>query len=91
MQLDLGSFVTGFAKPIITPIDKIITPVRPPFNVLNSDIKLLSDIGSIRSFFDKNEDGKVTPIEAEMALTGTKINTNFLTAAPRGKGSQLLG
>ena len=92
MQLDLGSFVTGFAKPIITTIDKVITPVRPLINVLNSDIKLLSDISSIRNSFDQNKDGKVTLLETGMALTGTKVNTSFLTAVDAvGKASQLIG
>ncbi|MEG4048095.1 hypothetical protein QUA25_25775, partial [Microcoleus sp. Pol17C6] len=92
MQLDLGSFVTGFAKPIITTIDKVITPVRPLINVLNSDIKFLSDISSIRNYVDQNKDGKVTLLEAGMALTGTKVNGSFLTAVDAvGKASQLIG
>ncbi len=91
MQLDLGTFISDFAKPIITTVNDIIAPVRPLVNVLNSDIKPLSQIGPIRDYFDQNKDKKVTLIEAGATLAGKKIDTRFLDAIEAvDKASQLL-
>ena len=42
MQLDLGTFVNNFAKPIVGKISDVIKPFRPVINFLNADTKLLS-------------------------------------------------
>ncbi len=44
VQVDLGSFLTGFLKPIIDDIDKVISPIRPILDFLNKPIPGLSDL-----------------------------------------------
>jgi Ca2+-binding RTX toxin-like protein len=91
MQLDLGSFVTGFAKPVITKVNDVLKPALPVINALNSDIKPLSEFSVIRDFFDQNRDGKVTLIEAGATITGETIDTGFLNALEDvGQASDLL-
>jgi len=91
MQLDLGSFITGFAKPVITKVNDVLKPALPVINVLNSDIKPLSEFSAIRNFFDQDGDGKVTLLEAGATIANKKIDTRFLNALQDvGKVSDLL-
>jgi hypothetical protein len=80
MQLDLGSFVTDFAKPVISKINDVVEPIQPVIKALNSDLKPLSQFGVVRDFFDQNRDGKVTLLEAGATAAGYKIDTRFLDA-----------
>ncbi|MCL1467457.1 DUF4347 domain-containing protein [Argonema galeatum] len=91
MQLDLGSLITNFAKPVITKVNDILKPARPIINALNSDIKPLSQFSPIKNFFDQNGDGKVTLLEAGATVAGKKIDTRFLDGIEYiGKASDLL-
>ncbi|NEO31324.1 MAG: hypothetical protein F6K36_13000 [Symploca sp. SIO3C6] len=45
VQLELGSFLSGFAEPIINAVDKIIAPFEPIRKVLTTNIPGLDDIG----------------------------------------------
>ena len=91
MQLDLGSFITGFAKPVITKVNDVVNPARPIINALNSDIKPLSQFDPIRNLFDQNRDGKVTLLEAGATLANKNIDTRFLDAVQYiGQASDLL-
>ncbi|MEG3970226.1 DUF4347 domain-containing protein [Microcoleus sp. T2B6] len=91
MQLDLGSFITGFAKPVITKVNDVVKPALPIINALEKDIKLLSEFKAIRKFFDQDRDGKVTLIEMGATLTGTTIDDRFLDALQYiGQASDLL-
>jgi Ca2+-binding RTX toxin-like protein len=82
MQLDLGTFVNNFAKPIIGKISDVIQPFRPVINFLNTDTKLLSKIG-LAGPFDKNGDGKVSVLELAAKLSGRDIDTRFLDAVAK--------
>ncbi|MEG4235475.1 calcium-binding protein [Microcoleus sp. Pol11C3] len=91
MQLDLGSFITGFAKPVITKVNDVVKPALPVINALEKDIKLLSEFSAIRNFFDQDDDGKVTLIEVGATIAKKKIDTRFLNALQDiGKASDLL-
>ena len=82
MQLDLGTFVNNFAKPIVGKISDVIKPFRPVINFLNADTKLLSTLG-IEGPFDKNGDGKVSVIELAAKISGRDIDTRFLDAVAK--------
>jgi Ca2+-binding RTX toxin-like protein len=77
MQLDLGTFVNNFAKPIIGKISDVIKPFRPVINFLNADTKLLSKLG-LAGEFDKNGDDKVSVLELAAKISGQDIDTRFL-------------
>ncbi|MEZ2240814.1 calcium-binding protein, partial [Microcoleus sp.] len=82
MQLDLGTFVNNFAKPIIGKISDVIKPFRPVINFLNADTKLLSKLG-LAGPFDKNGDGKVSVLELAAKISGRDIDTRFLDAVAK--------
>ncbi|MEG4030535.1 MULTISPECIES: DUF4347 domain-containing protein [unclassified Microcoleus] len=82
MQLDLGTFVNNFAKPVIGKISDVIKPFRPVINLLNADTKLLSKLG-IAGPFDKNKDGKVSVLELAAKISGRDIDTRFLDAVAK--------
>ncbi|MCY2928621.1 MAG: calcium-binding protein [Planctomycetota bacterium] len=63
IQLDLGSFFSDFAAPIVGKIKSVLDPLQPVFDVLNVRMPVLSDIGFLRGLFDENSDGKVTLLE----------------------------
>ena len=79
VKLDLGTFVSNFAKPVLGKVSDIISPFRPVINFLNADTKLLSALG-IAKPFDKNRDGKVTVLELASTLSGGSLVTGFLDA-----------
>jgi len=81
-QLDLGTFVNNFVKPIIGKVSDVIKPFRPVINFLNTDTKLLSKL-SIAQPFDKNGDGKVTVLELAAKISGRDIDTSFLDAVAK--------
>jgi Ca2+-binding RTX toxin-like protein len=82
MQLDLGTFVNNFAKPVIGKISDVIKPFRPVINFLNADTKLLSTLG-LAGPFDKNGDGKVSVLELAAKISGRDIDTRFLDAVAK--------
>jgi Ca2+-binding RTX toxin-like protein len=79
MQLDLGTFINNFAKPILGKISEVIQPFRPVIDFLNTDTQLLSKIG-LAGEFDRNGDGKVSVLELAAKLSGRTIDTRFLDA-----------
>ncbi|MEO1134208.1 MAG: calcium-binding protein, partial [Cyanobacteria bacterium J06639_1] len=58
---------------------EIIDPFRPVFDLLNSDTKLLTQIG-LDFLFDQDGDRKVTLIELAAGLSGRSIDTSFFKA-----------
>ncbi|MBD1828331.1 DUF4347 domain-containing protein [Microcoleus vaginatus GB1-A2] len=82
MQLDLGTFVNNFAKPVIGKISDVIKPFRPVINFLNADTKLLSKLG-LAGEFDKNGDGIVSVLELAAKISGRDIDTRFLEAVAK--------
>jgi hypothetical protein len=80
MQIDLGTFVTDFAKPIITTVNDVVDPARPVIDTLTKDVSPLSQIEGLKKIFDQNNDGKVTLIEAGATIARKKVDTRFLDA-----------
>jgi len=62
IELDMGSFVTGFIRPSIAAIDGILKPIYPIINALYADTYVFSKLG-IAGVFDDNNDGKASTIE----------------------------
>lgn len=79
IKLDLGTFVSNFAKPVLGKLAEIIEPFRPVIEFLNTDTKLLSKL-DIAEPFDKNRDGQVTVLELASTLSGGSLVTGFLDA-----------
>ncbi|MEG4805020.1 DUF4347 domain-containing protein [Microcoleus sp. ARI1-B5] len=82
MQLDLGTFINNFVKPVIGQISDVIKPLRPVIKFLNTDTKLLSQIG-LSGSFDKNGDGQVSVLEMAAKLSGRDVDTRFLDAVAK--------
>ncbi|ERT08669.1 hypothetical protein M595_1458 [Lyngbya aestuarii BL J] len=82
VQLDLGSFLSDFARPVIGNINSIIDPFRPIVDFLNTDTEILNDL-SIADGLDDNGDGEISVIELAIGiaeLTGNPPNANFQAA-----------
>ena len=79
LKLDLGTFITNLAKPILTTVSDIIDPFRPVIDFLNADTKLLSEIG-LGGLFDNNGDGQVSILELATKLSGGNVATDILNA-----------
>lgn len=62
IELDMGSFVTGFIRPSIAAIDGILKSIYPIINALYADTYVFSKLG-IAGVFDDNNDGKASTIE----------------------------
>ena len=71
VKLDLGSFFKVFGGQAFDTIDKALDPIRPVLDVLSYRIPVLSDIGAVKSFLDRDHDGKVTLLDAAALLGGT--------------------
>ncbi len=67
IEMDLGTFVSDFATPVIGKVNEIINPFRPIIDFLNTDTKLFSEIG-LASLFDGNSDGKVNVLELALGV-----------------------
>ncbi|MEG3944186.1 calcium-binding protein, partial [Microcoleus sp. w2-18aC4] len=79
LKLDLGTFITNLAKPILTTVSDIIDPFRPIIDFLNTDTKLLSELG-VADSFDNNRDGQVSILELATKLSTGNVATDFLNA-----------
>ncbi|NES03226.1 MAG: DUF4347 domain-containing protein [Okeania sp. SIO2F4] len=82
VQLDLGSFLSDFARPVIGNINSIIDPFRPVVDFLNTDTAILNDL-SIADGLDGNGDGEISVIELAIGiaeLTGNPPNARFQEA-----------
>ncbi|VEP17573.1 conserved hypothetical protein [Hyella patelloides LEGE 07179] len=82
VQLDLGSFLSDFARPVVGNINSIIDPFRPIVDFLNSDTEILNDL-RIADGLDSNGDGEISVIELAIGiaeLAGSTPNANFQDA-----------
>ncbi|MEG4226804.1 MULTISPECIES: DUF7948 domain-containing protein [unclassified Microcoleus] len=79
LKLDLGTFITNLAKPILTTVSDIIDPFRPIIDFLNTDTKLLSELG-VADSFDNNRDGQVSILELATKFSNGNVATDFLNA-----------
>ena len=79
LKLDLGTFITNLAKPILSTVSDIIDPFRPVIDFLNTDTKLFSELGAGEPF-DNNRDGQVSILELATKLSGGNVATDFLNA-----------
>ncbi|MGF2033816.1 MAG: hypothetical protein RMZ43_000555 [Nostoc sp. CmiVER01] len=67
IAIDLGTFISNFLGPIIKEVNEIIEPIRPVIKLLNSDTKLLGELG-LGKVFDANNDKKITLLEIAKKL-----------------------
>ncbi|AOY79568.2 DUF4347 domain-containing protein [Moorena producens JHB] len=67
IQVDLGTFLTDFAQPILKTVDTIIEPIKPVIDALTTDTEFLGYIG-LESPFDKNDDGEVNVLEIAQTI-----------------------
>lgn len=74
LQLDLGSFVSDFAKPVFTEIDRVIDPFRPILDFLQSDVPFVGKLPLVGPYLDNNGDGSVTFIEFLEKIPQSKVN-----------------
>ena len=80
-QLDVGSFLTGFARPVVNRVNDTVKPFRPVIDFLNKDIRMFHDAG-LGGTFDANGDGRVTIVDVAGKVagwTGARINTATVT------------
>ena len=86
MFVDLDSFISDFARPVLQDISTLIDPIRPIIDVLNTDTKLFTAIG-INSLFgttlDANNNGEVSILELVAALPNSRVNTGFVDAVTK--------
>ncbi len=68
LGLDLGSFITKFAAPVIEAIDSIFEPIKPFIETLNKDTEFLEFIG-LESTFDRNANGEASVLEIALTLS----------------------
>jgi ABC-type amino acid transport substrate-binding protein/Ca2+-binding RTX toxin-like protein len=68
MEIDLGSFLSDFAKPIIVEVDRIIEPIKPVVKALNADTKLMTELG-LESTFDTDNKPGVSVLEIAQTFT----------------------
>jgi ABC-type amino acid transport substrate-binding protein len=68
MELDLGSFLSDFAQPVISTVDDIIDPIKPVVEAINADTKLMSELG-LESTFDTDGKPGVSVLEIAESLS----------------------
>ncbi|MGB3199707.1 MAG: LamG domain-containing protein, partial [Nodosilinea sp.] len=68
LGLDLGSFITKFAAPVIEAVDSVFEPIKPFVEALNQDTQFLEFIG-LESQFDKDANDEVSVIELALVLS----------------------
>ena len=60
--LDLGSFISDFAKPVLGEIQKVTRPIQPIVEILTSPIPVISDLGPDVTLLDlARATGKLNP------------------------------
>ncbi|MBW4418621.1 MAG: DUF4347 domain-containing protein [Myxacorys californica WJT36-NPBG1] len=68
LGLDLGSFLTKFAKPVLDGIDQILEPIKPLVKTLSTDVELLKKLG-LANLFDKDGNGQASILEIALTLS----------------------
>ncbi|MEM6255385.1 MAG: DUF4347 domain-containing protein, partial [Cyanobacteria bacterium P01_D01_bin.156] len=68
LGLDLGSFITKFAAPVIEAVDSVFEPIKPFVEMLNQDTEFLEYLG-LESQFDKDANGEVSTLELALVLS----------------------
>ncbi|MCA9223664.1 MAG: hypothetical protein KDA71_25310, partial [Planctomycetales bacterium] len=71
IRLDVGSFFKGFASDAFDSVNLALDPIRPVLDVVTRRIPVLSDIDAVRKALDRDQDGKVTLLDAAAMLGGT--------------------
>ncbi|MDY6803613.1 MAG: transporter substrate-binding domain-containing protein [Cyanobacteriota bacterium] len=77
IELNLGTFLSDFAQPIIVQVDDIIDPIKPVIKALQADTKLLSELG-LENQFDTDGKPGISILEIAETLVGSsnpKIKT----------------
>lgn len=69
VTLDLGSFLTSFAEPVLDTVDQVLTPFKPIIQVLNADTKLPAALG-LDSFFEADGRPGTSLLEIARKISG---------------------
>ncbi|MGD1921333.1 MAG: hypothetical protein ACFCAD_22045, partial [Pleurocapsa sp.] len=86
VEVDLGTFISDFAEPIISDIADILEPLQPVIDVLNTDTKLFTQLGINNLFgvrLDANNNGEVSLLELVAALPNSRVSTGFVDAVDK--------
>ncbi len=86
LLVDLDTFISDFAKPVLENISDLIDPIRPIIDVLNTDTKLFTALGINNLFgkkLDENNNNQVSLIELVAAIPGSRIATGFVDAVTK--------
>jgi len=70
IELNLGTFLSDFAQPIIVQVDDIIDPIKPVIKALQADTKLLSELG-LENQFDTDGKPGISILEIAETLVGS--------------------
>lgn len=79
-RLNLGEFFSEFVNPVFSEIQKVLKPIQPVFDVLNTRMPVLSDIGPLRNIYDLDGNGTVTLLEFVGKSSGNESAAKFLSA-----------
>lgn len=63
VTMDLGGFMERFIAPLITQVQDLLEPLMPVVEILDGNIRMLSDFPGVSGLFDANDDGGVTLID----------------------------
>ncbi|MBF2026124.1 MAG: DUF4347 domain-containing protein [Oscillatoriales cyanobacterium C42_A2020_001] len=85
VRMNLGSFFSEFVSPIAAEVKKVLDPIQPILDVLNTRMPVLSDIEFLRGEFDANGDGKVSLVEFIGISSGNSAAVNFINAVSQFK------
>ncbi|MBW4662099.1 MAG: DUF4347 domain-containing protein [Drouetiella hepatica Uher 2000/2452] len=67
LGLDMGSFLTKFAKPVIDGVNEVIDPIKPFIKTLNTDVELMKTLG-LSGLFDQDGNGQASILEIAITL-----------------------
>jgi hypothetical protein len=76
VQMDMGTFFSDFAKPILGKIKQVTDPIQPVIKVLEEPLPGFSDVRAIKAALDKDKDGNVTLLDIVETI-GPAIDPDF--------------
>jgi Ca2+-binding RTX toxin-like protein len=76
VQMDMGTFFSDFAKPILGKIKQVTDPIQPVIKVLEEPLPGFSDVRAIKAALDKDKDGNVTLLDI-IETIGPAIDPDF--------------
>ncbi|WP_428938046.1 hypothetical protein [Fontivita pretiosa] len=96
IRLRLGSFFSNFASPVLGEVKRVLAPLQPLVDLLDTNVPMLAKVDSVRNFFDINRDGvvkmrevvqKLDPSPVFSFIDGITALNNLVNAIPGGSTS----